>query len=99
MARKQKIEMCEGDTLPILQFEYEGLTIVDWSFRFNVSLNGSVLTKIGTIIDPHCGLFQFKFDAGDLPVGEWDAELETTDHNGEVLTLKDFCITVRSQIA
>lgn len=98
MARKINFEFCEGDTLPILQFEYDGVNISNWSFRLNIATS-PVTSVPGTITDPHCGLFQFDMDGFMPPVGTWEAEIETTDENGEILTLKDFCVVVRAQIA
>ena len=98
MAKKLNFDFTEGDTLPILKFEYESVNIVGWSFRLNIATDPAT-SIVGTITDPYCGLFQFNL-GGALPdVGTWEAEIETTDQNTEVLTLRDFQITVHPQIA
>lgn len=112
MARFEIVELVTND-LPSRQgFEWEDQDITGFTFKLHVQLeDGSgVVTRTAVIDDANVGgagtaLFHVDFQAGDLPRGEHDAELEVFDGDpgfpplGKNETFKGLRFRVSQEIA
>lgn len=99
------MDFVEGDLLPHLDVEWEGVDITGYSIKLNIRRpNGTKVTIDAVLDDLNVGgagsaIFHFEWSPGDLIVGESDAEIEVFDAASNNETWQGLVLRVSEEIA
>ena len=99
------IHFAEGDLLPWLDVEYEGVDITGFTIQLHFRKpNGTRTTKDAVVDDANVGgagsaLFHFEWASDDLKEGDSNAEIEITDASSLNETWKGLLFRVAEDIS
>lgn len=92
------IELVENDTEP-MYLDFSGTDITGWLVEVHINYSPTPLVKSALLIDPTHGIAQVNWSPGDLRVGVWGGEVQTTRPGDFIQTSDVFQARIRAEIA
>lgn len=92
------IQLVENDTEPLV-LDFSGTDITGWTVEVHLAYVPAPLVRVATIVDGPGGVAQVDWLPGDLLVGRWAGEIQTTRPGPFVQTSDVFIADIRAEIA